>query len=89
MVPQLDKEQLVLQVTPFAAESLRTTAIGCTVRPEPEFVTEMDDGTTLTDMGIATGVVIVTVLLTDLVVSVAEVAVSVTVVPAGTAEGAV
>jgi hypothetical protein len=27
-VPQLDKEQLVLQVTPFAAASLSTTAIG-------------------------------------------------------------
>lgn len=59
------------------------------MRPEPELVTEIDDGTTLTDMGVVTGVVIVTVLLTDFVVSVIEVAVIVTVSPVGTDDGAV
>jgi len=59
------------------------------VRPEPELVTEIDDGTTLTDMGVVTGVVIVTVLLTDFVVSVIEVAVIITVSPVGTDDGAV
>jgi hypothetical protein len=59
------------------------------VRPEPELVTEIDDGTTLTDMGVATGVVIVTFLLTDFVVSVIEAAVIVTVSPVGTDDGAV
>lgn len=59
------------------------------MRPEPELVTEIDDGTTLTDMGVATGVVIVTFLLTDFVVSVIEAAVIVTVSPVGTDDGAV
>lgn len=90
IVPQLDREQLVLQVTPFAAESFSTTAIGCTVRPDPELVTERLDGKMLTEIGVAAaGVVIVIVLLTDLLVSVTEVAVSVTVPPVGTTDGAV
>jgi hypothetical protein len=89
IVPQLDREQLVLQVTPFAAESFSTTAIGCMVRPDPELVTERLDGKMLTDIGVVTGVVIVIVLLTDLLVSVTEVAVRVTVPPVGTADGAV
>jgi hypothetical protein len=89
IVPQLDREQLVLQVTPFAAESFSTTAIGCTVRPDPELVTERLDGRMLTDIGVVTGVVIVIVLLTDFDVSVTEVAVTVTLPPVGIAEGAV
>ena len=82
--------QFKLQSTPAAAESFKTTATGCAVRPEPEFVTERADGVTLTEIALAAdGVVIVTVELTDFVVSVTEVAVSITVPPAGTADGAV
>lgn len=90
MVPQLDSRQLVLHATPFTAESFRTKAIGCVVRPDPEFAAEILDGVMLTEIAAAAaGVVIVMVSLKDFVVSVTEVAVSVTVFPEGTAEGAV
>jgi hypothetical protein len=89
-VPQLEAPQLRDQSTPAAAGSLPTIAVKVVVRVEPVVVTYTLDGNTLTVTGTGGGgAVIVSVALADLVVSVSEVAVIVTVPPAGTTEGAV
>jgi hypothetical protein len=67
---------------------LSTIAVKWTVCTEPEVCTYRLDGTTLTvTAGGKTGVVIVTVALADLLVSVNDVAVIVTVLPGGTTDG--
>jgi hypothetical protein len=93
IVPQLDvldQLQLSDHVTPAPAESLPTIAVRLTVCAKPEIVSTYKlVGKTLTVTGTgAGGAVIVSVMLADLLVSVSEVAVSVTTLP-GTAAGAV
>jgi len=56
---------------------------------EPVVSTYAVAGNTATEIALVVGDAMVTLALTDLVVSVSEVAVIVTVFPAGTAEGAV
>jgi hypothetical protein len=78
------------QSTPATEGSLETTAVRWAVCAVPEVWTYTFAGRTLIVMlGGVVGVVIENVALADLVVSVSEVAITVTVPPIGTAEGAV
>lgn len=78
------------QSTPAVWGSLTTIAVKWPVCADPAGCTYALDGTTLTVTGGGVdGAVIVKVALADLLVSVNDVAVSVTVLPAGTTEGAV
>jgi hypothetical protein len=79
--------QLTVQVTPALFASFVTLAISCTLSYAPVVVAYVLAGVTLTPM--ATTGRMVTVPLTDLVESVTEAAVIVTVPPLGTLDGAV
>jgi hypothetical protein len=91
MPPQLfAAAQLTDQSTPAAAGSLATIAVTEAVRAEPTVATYRFVGKTLIVTGTGEGGdVIVSVALTDFVVSASDVAVIVTVPPVGTTAGAV
>ena len=89
-VPQLVAQQLTLQSTPALAESLPTRAETAALWAVPEVCTYSTEGATLTVTGTgADGFTICTVALADLLVSVSDVTVIVTVPPGGIADGAV
>ena len=88
--PQFVDQQLTVQSTPALVESLPTRAESVTVCAVPEVCALRVEGVTAIVTGTGTvPLVICTIELTDFVVSVSDVAVTVTVPPAGTTEGAV
>ena len=89
IVPHAFAPHCTDQSTPAVWGSLATIAVKWTVCTDPDVCTYKLDGTTLTVTGGgADGVVIVRVARADLLVSVTDVAVIVTVLPAGTTVGA-